>query len=272
MSDKNKLNTAFKTVVHSEYLDCPIEVKAYAGKDNPNQMIILHDSLKDVFYNKIPQLKPDLNIKHDEKLIFGVETGPAPGMGHFAYSYRIWDDSGRNIYEVGETTPDTVNDEIGKTIPILLAHQRAFDRAVIAYLALPGKCFGSTEGVEYDKNSPIITEEFDHILPEEFGILDDNNIADIQAIIPPSPVVSKNNEAEKKPANTTDDTKEENIPKIPCEEVMVNIGQYIKDPKPIKEVWASNPSFINWIKNKYNKKDALKAAVVEFLDKEGVGK
>ena len=273
MSDKNKLNPDFKTTVYSEYLNCPIEVKAYAGKDNPDQIIILHDSLKDVFYNKIPQLKPsDLNIKHERKLVFGVETGPTSGMGHFAYSYRIWDNYDRDIYEVGETTAKTANDEIGKNIPIMLAYQRAFDRAVIAYLALPGKCFGSAEGVEYDKNSPIITEEFNHILPEEFDILDDNNIADIQESILPSPVVSKNNEVEDKPATMTDEAKKEDIPNIPCEEVMVNIGQYIKDPKPIKEVWASNPSFISWIKNKYNKKDALKAAVVEFLKKEGVGK
>lgn len=93
--------------------------------------VIFHDSLQEVIHNEA-KVKYDFNF---------VVANP----DHTVVVCTMVDGSGRLIREVGEAIPATLDTEIARNYPSLIASQRAFDRAAIRYLDLPGKVFSNME-------------------------------------------------------------------------------------------------------------------------------
>lgn len=121
--------------VKSRYLDRDFSVVAHEAAENG--LIISHDSLVDIIDNQIP---PEMEIHYDFALVKSEKN-------HVVVTCTISDAKNRRIKDLGEATPDSLDTKISKNYPCLMAYYRAFDRAVIRYLAFPGKVFSSTEGV-----------------------------------------------------------------------------------------------------------------------------
>ena len=103
------------------------------GDRGQNIRIILHDSLQDVIHN---QVKTGLRYSFEI-----VSADPA----HSVVICSMTDKDGREVREIGESIPKTLDSEIASNYPTLIASQRAFDRAAIRYLDLPGKVFSNME-------------------------------------------------------------------------------------------------------------------------------
>jgi hypothetical protein len=93
--------------------------------------VIFHDSLQEVIHN-------EAKVKYDFNFIVA-------NADHTVVVCTMVDGSGRLIREVGEAVPATLDTEIARNYPSLIASQRAFDRAAIRYLDLPGKVFSNME-------------------------------------------------------------------------------------------------------------------------------
>ena len=93
--------------------------------------VIFHDALQKVIHN-------EAKVKYDVNFIVA-------NTDHAVVVCTMTDASGRFIREVGESVPATLDNEIAQNHPALIAFQRAFDRAAIRYLDLPGKVFSNME-------------------------------------------------------------------------------------------------------------------------------
>lgn len=93
--------------------------------------IITHDSLEDVIHNQCEDVNYDVVVVKAER-------------DHSVVACTMYKDN-RRITAYGETVPETLENEIARNHPTLIATQRAFDRAAIRFLALPGKCFSNME-------------------------------------------------------------------------------------------------------------------------------
>lgn len=135
--------------MYSSYLDREIDVSFKETQvDGEPTTIITHDSLEDVILNQIP----DYNVKYDKTLEF---CGP----DHWVVKCTISDKNGRRVQNFGESINETLYTPIGRTIPAIMAEIRAFDRAAIRYLNLPGKVYSNEEAVEVDLGTTVKTEK-----------------------------------------------------------------------------------------------------------------
>lgn len=125
-------------------------------------ILIKHDSLRDVVYNQL-------------KL---TETGTVSynyikaDIEHAVVECVIDDGKGRVVTEIGEAVQSTLENDVARAYPVLIASQRAFDRAAILLLMLAGKQLSSGEMGEFipvDFEAAILNPEF-----EEQPALDDN--------------------------------------------------------------------------------------------------
>lgn len=121
--------------LYSKYLKEEFEVNV-TETDSEGKVIsvISHDSLRNILI--------DLSARK------GVSYGYTPlevSQFHNVFLCTVEDQNGRKITEIGESTKYTLVGNIGKGYPSLVAAQRAFDRAVIAYLGFDGKFLSSTE-------------------------------------------------------------------------------------------------------------------------------
>ena len=104
---------------------------------NQTMLLIKHDSLRDVIYN---QLEKTVNVKYNY-----VKAE----LEHAVVECTIDDGEGRIVTEVGESVPSTLENDIARAYPALIASQRAFDRAAILLLKLPGKHLSNMEMGEF---------------------------------------------------------------------------------------------------------------------------
>ncbi len=122
--------------IKSRYLNTNYSVIARNSQED-NALIIAHESLVDIIDNLIPST---FEIHYDFDLV-------KSDKGHVVVTCTICDKYGRRVKDLGEATYDSLETKIAKSYPCLMAYYRAFDRAVIRYLAFPGKVFSNTEGV-----------------------------------------------------------------------------------------------------------------------------
>ena len=95
--------------------------------------IIMHDSLEDVIHNQTKDVHYEFDV---------ISTDRA----HSVVKCTMFNKDGtRNIVAIGESLPETLDNAIAQNYPTLIASQRAFDRAAIRFLDLPGKVLSNTE-------------------------------------------------------------------------------------------------------------------------------
>lgn len=122
--------------LYSNYLKRDFELSLIEKQEGDRVLqIVPHDALEDIIHNQIPL---EQGVTYDYRV---ESTDP----NHSVVICIVADQFGRRVVGIGEATPGTLDNEIAKTYPTLIASQRAFDRAVIRYLAFPGKAFSNTE-------------------------------------------------------------------------------------------------------------------------------
>lgn len=124
--------------IHSNYtnslLDFDVMEKEALSSGSPIT-VIKHDSLRDVIYNT-------LNITNSGKIEYKYINS---SVEHAVVECTIDDGKGKVATEIGEAVPATLENDIARNYPVLIASQRAFDRAAILLLDLPGKQLSNDE-------------------------------------------------------------------------------------------------------------------------------
>lgn len=151
-------------LLYSETLKKEIELSTFPKENQFGQMlqIVTHNSLEDLFNNELKELVSfDNNLctdySFDEVLSNekGLITKKTVG---FLFKCVMQDKNGRKIIEFGEANTKNLETEIAQNYPALTASQRAFDRAAIAYLNIPGKVYSD---LEIPINEPISMTDVD---------------------------------------------------------------------------------------------------------------
>lgn len=95
--------------------------------------IIMHDSLEDVIHNQAEGVKYSYDVISADR-------------NHSIVKCEMSNkDGSRHIVAIGESVPETLDNDIAQKYPTLIASQRAFDRAAIRFLDLPGKVLSNVE-------------------------------------------------------------------------------------------------------------------------------
>lgn len=95
--------------------------------------IIMHDSLEDVIHNQA------------EGVNYSYDVISADRNHSIVKCEMSNKDGSRHIVAIGESVPETLDNDIAQKYPTLIASQRAFDRAAIRFLNLPGKVLSNVE-------------------------------------------------------------------------------------------------------------------------------
>lgn len=127
--------------IKSNYLKTEFSVDLFEKLDDFGGAlkIIRHASLEDIIVNQLDDVFFDYEIIKADK-------------DHSVIKCIISDKKGRRVVDVGESLPATLTTEIAQNYPVLTASQRAFDRAAIKYLNIPGKIYSDLEIPEEFKN------------------------------------------------------------------------------------------------------------------------
>ena len=122
--------------IKSNYLGMEFDVPMYDimlnGQDTS---LVPHDALEDIILNQIPA---EYGVKYD-KVVEKAERD------HAVVKCTITDAKGRRVQCLGESVAETLYSDIARGIPVTMAEIRAFDRAAIRYLDLPGKVYSKDE-------------------------------------------------------------------------------------------------------------------------------
>ncbi len=147
--------------IFSKYLNKEIEVNFWETADTSGTVtIITHDSLEDAILNQAS----DYGVKYDKSLEYVSDT-------HCVVKCTIADNKGRRIQCFGEAVPATLNTEIALNNPVIMAEKRAFDRAAIRYLNLPGRVYSNDESIQTVSEDSL--PQNDTVIPYGSGKEDD---------------------------------------------------------------------------------------------------
>ena len=220
-------------------------------------ILITHDSLEDVIFNQIPN---ECNFMVNcQKIVEHVSSG------HAVVQCILSDDTGRTIPCIGESVSKTLYTEIARGIPVTMAEIRAFDRAAIRYLDLPGKVYSNEEGVQadtakYGGNPATIVDPVEFADADVIGLdgteLDNMSAEEMPKTIvseevpsEPSPQAAPENpepapKAAKKPQKKSADNNAEFM-KI-AGNMKVTFGKFQNAPKTVAEI-CNDPQEKRWI-------------------------
>jgi hypothetical protein len=249
-----------KMLLYSKTLNKNVTLVTFEKEDDLGRpiKIITHDSLQELIH--------DSKVKYDFSVI-------SADINHSVVTCCMADSSGRIIKEIGESIPETLETTIARNYPTLIATQRAFDRAAIRYLNLPGKIFSNTEipiidGDTGDDNeysqitvsgiSSIVQEDemLNYNTPTDSIVIDDmidnndvNTSVNVDTPIDNEPVIEDINVG----IDTTDD-----LPFDVTEEttetsndygnyVITMKGKYYEKNKTIAEIYETDANWVKWI-------------------------
>lgn len=222
----------YMTKVRSEYFNQEFDVTTYEREEEGRVICIInHDALEDIILN---QISPDTELMYDYEMLIADPKHPA-------VKCIICDKDGRRVQAIGEASPDSLETKIARTYPVLMASQRAFDRAAIRFLALPGKVFSNLEVGEADNMSQPVSDfnNMQQIPSQDTAPIDEFARID----------VSIENEAPihfaEAPINSPDTTtvvaNDGNANEdVDYGSILVDIGSYKNNPKTVAEVVSTN--------------------------------
>ena len=156
--------------IKSSYTETELDFDVVEKLDplsNNTMLLIKHDSLRDVIYNQ-------LNITETGRIDYNYVKAD---KDHAVVECTIDDGKGRVVKEIGESVPESLDNQIAQLYPTLIASQRAFDRAAILLLKLSGKQLSAGEMSEFisvDFESAILKND----VVEDQQVLDDGQDAE----------------------------------------------------------------------------------------------
>lgn len=149
--------TFVNKTIKSKYLEEEFEVSCWEmQQDGRTVTIIEHAAFEDIIFNKLSQAKTN-SVEG-----FNYELEPIIGIAnHPVFKCTMTDSSSlRKVIAIGESDPSTLVNKISKQNPVIMAGNRAFDRAAIRYLDLEGKVYSSEEiPEEYANSSSSVSNE-----------------------------------------------------------------------------------------------------------------
>lgn len=132
-------------VIHSRYLNRDIDVQESVS-GNEDITIVPHDALEEIIFNSEDAIDNDIKVHYQTIL-----TEP----GHYAFLCAIDDKNGRRVEYIGESLPETLETDIARKYPALMAFKRSFDAAAIKFLGLPGKVYSDQQVSAANETRPI---------------------------------------------------------------------------------------------------------------------
>jgi len=236
--------------IRSAYVNRELDFDVMEKLDpNSNQtmLVIKHDSLRDVVYNQ-------LNLTNNGSVEYSYIKAE---KDHAVVECTIDDGKGRVVKEVGEAVPETLNDNIARSYPTLIASQRAFDRAAILLLRLAGKQLSNGEmgeflSIDFEPailkdtvneemvidnndtdnkpfmNAPITVEDSLMNIPEGIDNIIEPELEEPVEVPEPAP----------EPAPVD---KEARIKELG--DTVFGVGKYKDKPDTIAQIYKSNPDF-----------------------------
>lgn len=238
----------------SRYLNKEFEVASYEGQENGEPIQILsHEALENIVHNMAPK---ELKLRYDFKDMLISDN-------HCVICCTFQDAEGRRIQAIGETLPATLETDIARNYPAVMAAQRAFDRCAIRYFDFPGKVMSNLEGVDSDAvNNGETNIDVSSPLPAE------ENPANAPVAPPaPAPAASIVGEPNRQPTNKAPvrgsqsvqggGVKNENAAKTtattdPGSVIFDATQKYRGLNMTIAQVYESKPSYIDWFVNTYH--------------------
>lgn len=200
--------------------------------------LISHDSLRDVIYNQCEGIRVSFQP---------VDSNPA-----HCCVYCTMDDGNRRVTECGEALPSSLKTQIAQEYPWMMANQRAFDRAAILFLQLPGKYYSDAELNQSVKADPTPAPA-----ASSTAAVDESIKAPARETTPerrpepaktaetPAPTVTPEPEPEPEPEFTPA------APVPSCGNVIMCLGKrYAGKNVTIAQVYAENRGFVDWAANK----------------------
>lgn len=259
--------------LQSNSLNRTFEFVTFEKEENGKVVrIILHDSLEDVIHNQVGGVSYSYNIVASNK-------------DHSVVVCSMWDNNGRKVEGIGESIPATLDTEIAKNYPTLIATQRAFDRAAIRYLALPGKVFSNTEISLIDDVTDTVSVANNTKDTATTGIvssvvLDDEDTMNIGDIGDVSDTIDVNAEMEALPSviDTSDDNVivvDEDVTPTDADTLPFNVdgesdeltsigdyvitmnGKYATAGLSINEIYKKDASWVEWIADNFKARNAV---------------
>lgn len=211
------MNFTTKTI-KSNYLNEEFEVSCWEmTKGGRTTTIVEHAAFEDIVFNRLQKLDG-----------FKYSIEPIVGFMHPVVKCTMCDNSGREIITIGEADPDTLVNNISRQNPVIMAANRAFDRAAIRFLNLEGKVYSSEEIPDNDDHDQGDNE------PIENGIEIGDDTVIVEDVVEPVDSAGKtsNNKSEADSHNPG--------------AVVINFGKYRGKNKTVAEIWATDPSWADY--------------------------
>lgn len=151
--------------ITSNYVKKQFDVVTQEVESEGNVLtLITHGSLEDILLHQLPAVAPEICPVSFDFSVVKAERG------HSVVLCTVYDATGRRIQAVGESVTETLTNNIAITIPTTMASNRAFDRAVIRYLMLPGKLYSDSEispDTAVKAEEPVATPTVSETVEEE---------------------------------------------------------------------------------------------------------
>lgn len=204
--------------IHSKRLDKDFDALCWEmPKKGRVETVVAHEAFEDIIFNT--EMPPG----------FCYEVAPIIGIASYpVMQCTMTDDTGRKIFAIGEAHPNTLINSISRNNPVIMAFNRAFDRAAIRYLDFEGKFYSSAEipddkdvgtSDEFDENDIIGSDNEEYIVDEELA---------------PEP---KTEPEESKPSPESFGT------------IVINMGKYKNLGKTAAQVWSEDESWAKYMAN-----------------------
>lgn len=230
-------------VIHSKYLNKDIDVPLQQRQEGDRILqIIPHDALEDIVNNQVPQeygLTYDFNIVNSS-------------IEHSVVICVMLDNNGRRVVELGESVPGTLESDISKSYPTLMAAQRAFDRAAIKYLNLPGKVFSNIEADINESGAALNVTKASETTGIQSTAVEEPKTESGPI---PAPIEKKDENGSAKKPTAENKPAEQTAPENPAPEpekknpgdIMMKVGSE-KNKLTVAQTFEKNISSIAWVR------------------------
>lgn len=271
----------------SEYLGKEFEVSSFEAQEEGETVeVVSHTALQDIAHNLLP---PELKTQYSLEPLF---LSP----NHCVAKCVFADNTGRRIIEIGESMPNSLSTEIARNHPATMAFNRAFDKAFLRYLNVPGKVLSNLESNPTDdavdngetvvdvSNAPQKAPEPPQNVPnQQKGVNPSSEKKNAQGAPAGQPGASRsiaeprqrpNGAQAQKAANTSVPAKppQENTTGVATiEEIgntLCNVGRYNNTGMTVARLYAEDQGYFNFICTKYGAKgaaaDAIRNACIKY--------
>ena len=235
--------------------------------------IIMHDSLEDVIHNQAEGVQYSYDVISADR-------------NHSIVKCEMSNkDGSRHIVAIGESLPETLDNDIAQKYPTLIASQRAFDRAAIRFLDLPGKVLSNVEmsfiddfmvddviedtTAETTQTSGIVSSVIVDDSADSFEISDDTDSVDTGFIVNDNDTVvvvedeaSATEEEIVVTADPADDALPFDIEGEDAEDetgnyVITMNGKYANAGLTISEIYKTDASWVEWIADNFKARNPV---------------